>query len=102
VRCVGGLLQHVPADVWVVKERELGSADCQQVHCRTHLGHLLTAGDIVLGSVLPLISVLSSFDILPVYKQARSLLGRIAFCSTRDSAFSYKFPRLSITFVHPA
>jgi len=44
------LLQHSPADVWVVKERELGSDD-HQVHCRTHLGHLLTPGDVVLGSV---------------------------------------------------
>ena len=35
----------------MVKERELGSTDCQQVHCRTHLGHLLTAGDVVLGLV---------------------------------------------------
>ena len=45
------VLQHALADVWVVKEREIGNAD-QQVHCRTHLGHLLTPGDVVLGSVL--------------------------------------------------
>lgn len=44
------VLQHVPADVWVAKESELGNSD-QQVHCRTHLGHLLSAGDVVLGSV---------------------------------------------------
>lgn len=44
------VLQHAPADVWVVKEREIGNAD-QQVHCRTHLSHLLTPGDVVLGSV---------------------------------------------------
>jgi len=44
------MLQHAPADVWVVKESELGSCD-QQVHCRTHLGHLLCPGDVVLGLV---------------------------------------------------
>jgi len=44
------VLQHAPADVWVVKESELGSSD-QQVHCRTHLGHLLGPGDVVLGLV---------------------------------------------------
>jgi len=44
------VLQHTPADVWLVKEREIGTAD-QQVHCRSHLGHLLAPGDVVLGSV---------------------------------------------------
>jgi len=44
------VLQHAPVDVWVVKEREIGNAG-EQVHCRTHLGHLLSPGDIVLGSV---------------------------------------------------
>jgi hypothetical protein len=41
-------LQHTLADVWVVKESELGSSE-NHVHCRTHLGHLLAPGDIVLG-----------------------------------------------------
>jgi nonsense-mediated mRNA decay protein 3 len=41
-------LKHVLADVWVVKESELGNTE-QQIHCRTHLGHLLSPGDIVLG-----------------------------------------------------
>ena len=36
--------------MWVVKESELGSSD-QQVHCRTHLGHLLCPGDVTLGLV---------------------------------------------------
>jgi len=44
------VLQHAPADVWVVKETEFGNSD-QHVHCRTHLGRLLTPGDVVLGSV---------------------------------------------------
>ena len=44
------VLQHAPADVWVVKESELGSSG-QQIHCRTHLGHLLCPGDVVLGLV---------------------------------------------------
>jgi len=43
------MLQHVLADVWVVKESELGNSE-SQVHCRTHLGHLLAPGDVVLGS----------------------------------------------------
>ena len=44
------VLQHAPANVWVVKESELGSSD-QQIHCRTYLGHLLCPGDVVLGLV---------------------------------------------------
>lgn len=44
------VLQHALANVWVVKENELGSSD-QQIHCRTHLGHLLCSGDVVLGLV---------------------------------------------------
>lgn len=42
------VFQHVLADVWVIKECELGNTD-NQVHCRTHLGHLLSPGDIALG-----------------------------------------------------
>ncbi|KAK2160138.1 hypothetical protein LSH36_139g02023 [Paralvinella palmiformis] len=41
-------VKHVLADVWVIKVSELGSTE-QQYHCRTHLGHLLNCGDIVLG-----------------------------------------------------
>ena len=42
------LLQHVLADVWVVKSSELGAAE-DNIHCRTHLGHLLQVGDSCLG-----------------------------------------------------
>ncbi|XP_064597134.1 60S ribosomal export protein NMD3-like [Liolophura sinensis] len=40
--------KHVLADLWVARMSDLGSND-QQYYCRTHLGHLLNAGDIVLG-----------------------------------------------------
>ncbi|XP_052740785.1 60S ribosomal export protein NMD3 [Bicyclus anynana] len=40
--------KHVLADVWVVKESELGM-DVSPVHTRTHLGHILKPGDTVLG-----------------------------------------------------
>lgn len=40
--------KHVLADVYVAKMSDLGVND-QQYHCRSHLGHLLRAGDIVLG-----------------------------------------------------
>lgn len=40
------ILQHVSADVWVCRANDM-SAD--QIHCRTHLGHLLQAGDSVLA-----------------------------------------------------
>lgn len=36
------------ADVWLVKSSELGSSDAE-IHCKTHLGHLLSPGDSVLG-----------------------------------------------------
>ena len=42
------LLQHVLADCWVVKSSELGMND-DTIHCRTHLGHLLSPGDTVMG-----------------------------------------------------
>lgn len=41
--------KHVVADVWVVKSADLGKSDTQQYHTRSHLGHLLSPGDIVLG-----------------------------------------------------
>ena len=41
-------VQCVLADVWVVPLSELGSSD-RQIHCRTHLGHLIKTGDTVWG-----------------------------------------------------
>uniref|UniRef100_A0A4W3K2P1 60S ribosomal export protein NMD3 n=1 Tax=Callorhinchus milii TaxID=7868 RepID=A0A4W3K2P1_CALMI len=41
--------RHTLADVWVQKTSEMNTN--QQYHCRTHLGHLLNHGDLVLGSV---------------------------------------------------
>ena len=36
------------ADAWVVKSSELATGG-QQVHTKTHLGHLLNIGDLALG-----------------------------------------------------
>lgn len=36
------------ADVWLVRSSELGTNDTE-IHCKTHLGNLLNAGDTVLG-----------------------------------------------------
>ena len=40
--------QGVLADAWVVPVAKLGQTD-GQLHCRTHLGHILSDGDIALG-----------------------------------------------------
>ncbi|RWS27812.1 60S ribosomal export protein NMD3-like protein, partial [Leptotrombidium deliense] len=40
--------KHVLADVWLVKSSELGITE-EQVHTKTHLGHLLNVGDSVLA-----------------------------------------------------
>ncbi|XP_021340779.1 60S ribosomal export protein NMD3-like [Mizuhopecten yessoensis] len=40
--------KHVLADVWVARMTNAGLSD-QQHFCRTFLGHLLSAGDVVLG-----------------------------------------------------
>jgi nonsense-mediated mRNA decay protein 3 len=40
--------QGVLSDAWVVPLSELGQDD-KQVHCRTHLGHILKDGDTALG-----------------------------------------------------
>ena len=42
--------QHILADVWVVKASEVGLNE-GHTHCKTHLGHLLSVGDSVLGFV---------------------------------------------------
>jgi nonsense-mediated mRNA decay protein 3 len=42
------ILQHVLADVWVVKASELGLSE-NTIHSRTHLGHILKPGDSALG-----------------------------------------------------
>lgn len=38
--------KHVLADVWVCRPNEVGT---NEIHTRTHLGHLLKPGDIVMG-----------------------------------------------------
>jgi nonsense-mediated mRNA decay protein 3 len=40
--------RHQLADVWVVRATDLGKND-EQLHCRSHLGHLLNPADTVLG-----------------------------------------------------
>lgn len=40
--------KHVVADIWVVKSSELGIND-SPIHTKTHLGHLLRPGDVVMG-----------------------------------------------------
>lgn len=40
--------KHLLADVWVMRTQDMGVVD-QQYHCRSHLGHLLRAGDTVMG-----------------------------------------------------
>nr|XP_022919681.1 60S ribosomal export protein NMD3 [Onthophagus taurus] len=40
--------KHVPADAWVVKASDYGIVS-DTIHTRTHLGHVLRAGDSVLG-----------------------------------------------------
>ncbi|XP_028405919.1 60S ribosomal export protein NMD3-like [Dendronephthya gigantea] len=40
--------QFCLADVWVTRTSEIGLNDAQY-HCRTYLGHLLKAGDLVMG-----------------------------------------------------
>jgi len=40
--------KHELADVWVIREEEIGMHE-DYVHCRTHLGKLLNVGDEVLG-----------------------------------------------------
>lgn len=40
--------KYCQADVYLMRNNDMGGSDAQ-FHCRTHLGHLLTAGDTVLG-----------------------------------------------------
>jgi len=49
---IGNLSQrHILSEAWVVRSSELGiSGDGDDmIHCRTHLGHLLNPGDLVMG-----------------------------------------------------
>ncbi|ETN68841.1 NMD3 family protein [Necator americanus] len=41
--------KHVLADVWLVRSHQVGMSDAQTLSTRTHLGHLLNAGDLVLA-----------------------------------------------------
>ncbi|VDM37846.1 unnamed protein product [Toxocara canis] len=41
--------KHRLADAWVVRSNQVGESSAQTVCCRTHLGHLLKPGDLVLG-----------------------------------------------------
>uniref|UniRef100_A0AC35THF2 60S ribosomal export protein NMD3 n=1 Tax=Rhabditophanes sp. KR3021 TaxID=114890 RepID=A0AC35THF2_9BILA len=41
--------KHVLADVWLVRNNQVGQSDAQQFSARTHIGHLLKPGDTCLG-----------------------------------------------------
>ncbi|KIH60299.1 NMD3 family protein [Ancylostoma duodenale] len=41
--------KHVLADVWLVRSHQVGMSDAQTLSTRTHLGHLLNPGDLVLA-----------------------------------------------------
>uniref|UniRef100_A0A0K0FHI4 60S ribosomal export protein NMD3 n=1 Tax=Strongyloides venezuelensis TaxID=75913 RepID=A0A0K0FHI4_STRVS len=48
--CHGHISQkHVLADVWLVRSNQVGQSGAQQFSARTHIGHLLNPGDLVLG-----------------------------------------------------
>jgi nonsense-mediated mRNA decay protein 3 len=42
------LVKHELADVWIMRSNEIGVTD-NQLHTKTHLGHLLNIGDLCLG-----------------------------------------------------
>uniref|UniRef100_A0A7I4XZP2 60S ribosomal export protein NMD3 n=1 Tax=Haemonchus contortus TaxID=6289 RepID=A0A7I4XZP2_HAECO len=41
--------KHVLADVWLVRSHQVGMSDAQTLSTRTHLGHLLNPGDLVMA-----------------------------------------------------
>lgn len=41
--------KHGLSDVWVVRSNSVGQSNAKTFFCRTHLGHLLSPGDSVLG-----------------------------------------------------
>lgn len=41
--------KHVLADVWLVRSNQVGKSDAETLSARTHIGHLLNPGDLVLG-----------------------------------------------------
>ncbi|VDL81668.1 unnamed protein product [Nippostrongylus brasiliensis] len=41
--------KHALADVWLVRSHQVGMSDAQTLSTRTHLGHLLNPGDLVLA-----------------------------------------------------
>ena len=55
------------ADVWVVKASEVGMNE-GHTHCKTHLGHLLSVGDSVLGYALILPPTSTKFPFAKILK----------------------------------
>lgn len=41
--------RHVLADVWLVKSDQVGASDAQTFSTKTHMGHVIHPGDLVLG-----------------------------------------------------
>lgn len=41
--------KHGLADVWIVRSNQVGASDVAPICCRSHLGYLLNAGDLVFG-----------------------------------------------------
>lgn len=80
--CIFFPVKHTLGEVWVQKTSEMNTD--KQYFCRTHLGHLLNPGDLVLGFVL-FYSILNSQLALQILGGAAKLSKILKLCILSSS-----------------
>ncbi|EFP03959.1 hypothetical protein CRE_27919 [Caenorhabditis remanei] len=79
--------KHELADVWLVRSDQVGMSDAQSLSARTHLGHLLSPGDLVMAFDMKNCNVNNAtFDAMSVDNVPDAIIVRKVFDRSRRVA----------------
>ncbi|EFO98401.1 hypothetical protein CRE_23156 [Caenorhabditis remanei] len=90
--------KHELADVWLVRSDQVGMSDAQSLSARTHLGHLLSPGDLVMAFDMKNCNVNNAtFDAMSVDNVPDAIIVRKVFDRSRRVAKrQWKLKRLVV------
>ncbi|ULU09132.1 hypothetical protein L5515_000012 [Caenorhabditis briggsae] len=90
--------KHELANVWLVRSDQVGMSDAQPLYARTHLGHLLSPGDLVMAFDMKNCNVNNAtFDAMKIDNIPDAIIVRKVFDRTRRTAKrQWKLKRLVV------
>ncbi|CAA96689.2 60S ribosomal export protein NMD3 [Caenorhabditis elegans] len=90
--------KHELADVWLVRSDQVGMSDAQSLSARTHIGHLLSPGDLVMAFDMKNCNVNNAtFDAMNIDNVPDAIIVRKVFDRTRRTAKrQWKLKRLVV------